>query len=233
MCAIEFLSEIVTKFQKLNSELKSIGVKVNISLTSGSFFYGYIGTNERINQVLINPKGNKIKEFLSTESFSEISVILSQEVYKQLHPDFQVFCYPYDIIDDIYYKIYCPEVNEPDFLMNLIGEESIIEQEYNLQSIIKKRESNQSLLYFSFDSVIDNIFMSNYIAQNNNTSIKSLAKLAFHYILLKDYKNVHEILDDICILFEEETSVDRDYFWKIKQYKDKAQQKLILSPKKP
>lgn len=122
-------------------------------------------------------------------------------------------------------------VFEKDFMMSLMGESTFLTQDYNIQNIGKKKEKNKALLYSSFDTILDNIYLTNYIADNINTSIKSLTKLAFHYILLNDNKNAIEILDDICILLNEENSIDRDYLHKVKQFKEKAQQKLIITEK--
>ncbi len=235
MSAIEFMSDLVLKFKKLNEDLKKENIKINMSLLSGTFQYGYIGTSQRINQVLINKEINIIDKYLSKEYLSEVSLLISQEAYKNLHPDLQILCFPYEILEDIYYKVYCPEVYDPDIVFenSLHVEEEIYSSEFNLERIGKFREKIKNTIRIDFELLLDNIYSTNHITQNANPSLKTLTKLAFHYLLTKDYKNVHEILDDICSVITSEKGVDRDYLFKIKQYKEKAQQKMMTQSIKP
>ena len=233
LCAIEFASTLILKFPNLLIDLIRFNIKISIALISDTFIYGYVGTpTSSISQFLYSKKIKNIQEYLvsyytiyiikNKEHFSEIPVIITPEVYKELNIDLQRLVFPYDVTSDsIYYKLFYTEVNGN----NEEDEEAIFLEEFNINRILAMREQTGILANSDFDELIDLLFSTNHLSQGVNSTLQSLTKLLYHNYLLCDFDKVLEILEDIFyIISGSYNSTDKDFYFKMKQMKDKIQQ---------
>ena len=224
--ATEFLSSLLINFSSFYSEIKELGVKFNLGIVTGEFIYGFLGSN-KISQFYYNRNVEILSKIIEKEKFTEPAIILDTDVYNKLHLDLQVLCFPYDITDEnIFYKVYCPELQIEVKSNNIDNENKLFDEEFNLNAMYKMKQKIKTTIFIDLEVLLDNYYNSNHIPININSTIKSLTKLAFHFILIKKYDKVFEILKDICVLLEEEETLDKDYYFKIKQLKDQIQQEV-------
>lgn len=158
------------------------------------------------------------------ENFSETPVIITSGVYRELHADLQILCYPYDISNsDILYKLYFCSVNK-DEKGTEAEEEFVISDEFSTEKIIELKEQTKIIAESDFDMLIDLLYLNNDVAQQADQTLKSLTKLVFNYIIENQLTKVLDVLEDIFTIMSEKESYDKDFYLKMKQLKDKVQQ---------
>jgi hypothetical protein len=213
--------------------LKQHKIEIDFCILNDNFIYGYQGTQyTRLNQVIYSNKYNKISSYLKKETFSDLAVIVSSDVYNELNTDLQILCFPYEITDhNIYYKVYnnvLPQHEDNSSIISLKHDNEALNKEFNIERIVEIKNLISKLANDDFDSLIDYIFVNNTLTSHVNLTMKSLTKLAFHQLISEDYMKVLEILDDIFILINQEGTYDKDFYCKMKQLKETIQQKVII-----
>lgn len=164
-------------------------------------------------------------------------MLLCSDTYADLHHDLQILCFPFDVFEgNIYYKLYSSYENivseddagEMEMDWNLKDDEDeIFNTDFNYTRVILMKNQIAELIKSNFDLLIELLYMTKHIAKFANSTIKSLLKLAFHYLLVNDYVKVVQILNDTIDLFRGEEFPDKVLFNQVKSIKAKVNHKLF------
>lgn len=106
-------------------------------------------------------------------------------------------------------------------------EDDIFSSDFNFSRIILMKGQIAELIKSNFDLLIELLYMTKHIAKFANSTIKSLLKLAFHYLLVNDYVKVVQILNDTIDLFRAEECPDKVLFNQVKTIKAKVNHRLF------
>lgn len=150
-----------------------------------------------------------------------MSVILSNEIYNELHKDLKIFSFPIDIFNnDLIHKIYSFNF-ESENTINEEKEEFALE--FNINETRMRKEEIFNVIKLNFDLLIENLFSSyNINKQNYNLIIKSMINLAFHNLVQKNYTIVLNILNDLIYEFDSQDFYDEIFYMKIRDLQEKV-----------
>lgn len=158
------------------------------------------------------------------------TVFICSDSYSDLHKDLQALCFPFDVFEgNIYYKLYSTAEDAGNLGADPFEEDSendVFNVEFNISRVILMKTQIAELMKGDFELLIDLLYMTKHIAKNANSTIKSLLKLSFQYLFMKDYIKVVQILSDAINLFEDEEYPDSVLLKQAKIIKSKANQKL-------
>ena len=102
-------------------------------------------------------------------------------------------------------------------------------EEFNINRILEMREQTGTIANSDFDELIDLLYSTDHISQGVNKTLQSITKILFHSYLLCDFDKVLDLLNDIFhIINESYKKTDKDFYFKMKQMKDKIQQFKML-----
>lgn len=222
------MNNLSEKFPRLLRSIKEKNIKFEFILIEDKFIYGYEGTQSTIvKETLYSNKFNKISQYLKTQHFTEVPIIVPTEIYNQVNKCLQSLCFPYDVTEEtIYYKIYNEGLDD-SVSYSQDEEKEILSFDFNIDKLVKLKNSIKFLVdEGDIESVISFLLISEK-QSHLNTTIKSLIKLSFQFYMKEEYEKVLEILEDIFALFNQEEYHDKDLFFKMKQLKETVQQKLI------
>lgn len=155
------------------------------------------------------------------------SVFACSDTYSDLHKDLQAMCFPFDVFEGkIYYKLNSTSENIGVDPFNDESETEMFNVEFNISRAILMKGQIAELMKGNFEVLIELLYMTKHIAKYANSTIKSLLKLGFHYLFMKDFVKVVQILSDTINLFEAEEYPDIVLLKQVNSIKSKALQKL-------
>lgn len=136
--------------------------------------------------------------------------------------------FPYYVDDnDIYYKVLINSSNDKSIKSNELDVYYFIKEELSIEKISIIRNTTIKYLSNNFLGLIKKFKENNILAHNIFAGIKRFVMLALNYYYEYNYSKFFEVVDDISsILTSSDENYDQDYLVKLKQFKDKIQQKL-------
>ena len=137
----------------------------------------------------------------------------------------QVFCFPFDIFQKhILYKVY----SFSGVQFNPEDENSLYNEEFNVQRLVTMKTQINDALKTNFEILIELLYSTSHIAYQVNGTIKSLAKLAFHFLIKNKYRKVEQILTDLLKEIVREDAFDSVFYLRMKLLKDQITRKIQL-----
>ena len=154
----------------------------------------------------------------------EPSLFISESVFNNLHQELQAFCLPFDYRNkNIIYKLYTTDVSIETVEQ---PEEEILDDEFSLFRVITMKDQTNDLLQINFEFLIELLNSTNHVCINISSTVRTLAKLAFNFIFLNDYKKASMIIEDTIKLFDRNDPHDSVYLSKLKLINKKLQEKI-------
>ena len=157
--------------------------------------------------------------------FTTTSLIISSSIYDNLHRDLLIFCYPFDIFKrDLFYKLY----SESSFLDQQPeeNEEYVYQREFNINRVSSMKNQISEILKYNFEILIELLYSTLHVAKNVNGTIKSLTKLAFHYLIINKYRKVNDILTDMLRELIKQEGYDQVFYMRMRFLKLQISKKL-------
>lgn len=82
------------------------------------------------------------------------------------------------------------------------------------------------ILKYNFEILIELLFSTLHVAKNVNGTIKSLTKLAFHYLIINKYRKVNDILTDMLKELIKQEGFDQIFYLRMRFLKEQIIKKI-------
>jgi hypothetical protein len=245
LCAVKILYQFYKKLPKTMEILKNHGVRLNFLLNYGELCNGYVGQDQKIDEVFTGPHMLESEKTLDGLSgiYYQPSIFLHNNFYLNVHEKLENACFPCDIVKafsdegtdpapslhrifKLHYNNYMPQDRDisHDLTVDLNKEQIVRERKYMMQSFFQHEGCLEDFL------VQDNIFKAQ-VCMDLPLKVYENVRAFFDYFLYSKWSECIVALRKIKKSEGYKTFQDVPFLKHLKELEEKVKRNLYCEDK--